>query len=65
MHFNDFEYYLINTCISYIFYSPARPSCLILFCLVSDIEPAAFEAERTKEAVEPPMDREWQPNDVI
>ena len=65
MHFHDFEYYLINTCISYLFYSPAKPSCLILSCLMPNIKPVAFEAEHVEEAVEPPMEREWQPNDVI
>ena len=54
-----------KTCISYLFYSPARPSCLILFCLVSDVGPVDVEAEHAVEAVKPPVEREWQPNDVM
>ena len=34
-------------------------------CLVLDIESVALEAERAEEAVEPPVERDWQPNDVI
>ena len=34
-------------------------------CLVLDIETIALEAERVEEAVELPVEREWQPNDVI
>ena len=59
MHFHDFKYDLINTCVSYLLYSPARPSCLILFCLVPDIEPAVAEAEHAVETVERPLEREW------
>ena len=65
MHFHDFKYDLINTCVSYMLYSSARPSCLTLLCLVLNIEPVALEAERAEEVVEPPIEREWQPNDVI
>ena len=65
MHFYNFEYYLTKTCISYLFYLSARPSCLILFCLVSDVRPVDVEAERAVEAVELPVEREWQPNDVM
>ena len=65
MHFMILKYDIDKTCISYLFYSPARLSCLILFCLVPDIEPATLEVESAEEAVEPPMEREWQPKDVI
>ena len=34
-------------------------------CLVPDIVPIALEVERAEEAVELPVEREWQPNDVI
>ena len=61
----DFKYDINKTCIPHLFYSPARPLCLILFCLVSDVGPAADEAEHAFEAVEPPVECEWQPNDVM
>ena len=61
----DFKCDIDKTCISYLFYSPARPSCLILLCLVSDVGPVAIEAECAFEAVEPPVESEWQPNDVM
>ena len=57
----DFNYDTDKSCIYCMFYSPARPSYLVLFCLVSDVELADVEAERADEAVE----REWQPNDVM
>ena len=65
MHFYDFGYYLTKTYISYLVYLLARPSCLILFYLVSDAEPAGVEAELAFKAVEPPMEREWQLDDVM
>lgn len=61
----NFKYDIGKTCISYPFYSPARPSCLILFYLVSDVGPAAVEVKPANEAVEPSLEREWQPNDVM
>ena len=54
MHFMILNIIMIKTCISYLFYSPAKPLCLILFCLVSNVEPAAIEAECADEVVEPP-----------
>ena len=65
MNFYDFKYDLINTYMSYLFYSLARPLCLILSCLMPDIESAAFEEERAEEAVDPSMEWEWQPNEII
>lgn len=59
MHFYDFNYDIGKTCISCLFYSPARPSCLMRFCLVLDAEPAGVEAERAFEVVEPPAECEW------
>ena len=58
IHFHDFKCDLVNTCVSYLFYSHAKPSCLIIFYLVPDIEPIALEAEQAEEAVEPPVERE-------
>ena len=55
---SDFKYGIDKTCIPHLFYSPARLSCLILFCLVSDVGPAAIEAEHAFEAVELPVERE-------
>ena len=61
----DFKYDTDKAYISYIFYSPTRPSCLILFYLVSDVGPTDVEAERAVVAIAPPLEREWQPNDVM
>ena len=60
MHFTILNMTLIKPCISYLFYSPAR-----LYYLVPDIEPADVETEHANEAVEPPLEREWQPNNVM
>lgn len=49
----------------YLFYSPVRPSCLILICFVPDIDPVAHEEERAEEAVKPPVEPKWQLDDVI
>ena len=65
LHFYDFKHDIYKTCIPYLLYPLARPSCRILFCLVSDVGPTDFEAEHAVEAVEPPVEREWQPNDVM
>ena len=46
-------------------YSTARLSYLILFCLVSDNEPADVEAECAGEVVELSVERERQPNDIM
>ena len=51
---------MIKTYVLYLLYSPARPLCLILVCLVSDIDHVALEAEQEEEAVEPPVGQEWQ-----
>ena len=58
----DFKYNTDKTCICYLCYSSTRSSCLILFCSVSDVGPGDVEAKRAVEAVEPPVEREWQPN---
>ena len=63
--FYDFKYDTDKTCMSYLLYSPVRPMCLILFYLVSDVGPADIEAECAVGAVEPPVDHEWQPNNVM
>ena len=61
----DFKYDTNKTCISFMFYSPAKPSFLIFFCLVSDVGPADVKAKHAVEAVELPVECEWQPNDVM
>lgn len=63
--FYNFKHGIYKPCISYLFYSSARSSCPILFCLESDIGPATVEAERAEEAVGPPVELEWKPNDVM
>lgn len=61
----DFKYDIDKTYILHLFYSPARPLCRILSCLVLAVGTAAGEAEHAVEAVEPPVEGEWQPNDVM